>query len=76
MTQTEIKTNDRRTAPATTVRSNTTTSRLDFAKTAPKVFRAVIGLDAAARGGREPPGGVHVANTPRPPLPGRERQTN
>ncbi|MGX1950281.1 carboxymuconolactone decarboxylase family protein [Streptomyces sp. CB02115] len=54
MTTTEIKTNDRRTAPATTVRSNTTTSRLDFAKRAPKVFRAVIGLDAAARAGLDP----------------------
>ncbi|MEV7111744.1 carboxymuconolactone decarboxylase family protein [Streptomyces anulatus] len=54
MTTTEIKTNDRTTAPATTVRSNTTTPRLDFAKTAPKVFRAVIGLDAAARAGLDP----------------------
>ncbi|MEU3701485.1 carboxymuconolactone decarboxylase family protein [Streptomyces anulatus] len=54
MTTTEIKTNDRTTTPATTVRSNTTTNRLDFAKTAPKVFRAVIGLDAAARAGLDP----------------------
>ncbi|MEV5258880.1 carboxymuconolactone decarboxylase family protein [Streptomyces anulatus] len=54
MTTTEIKTNDRTTTPATTVRSNTTTPRLDFAKTAPKVFRAVIGLDAAARAGLDP----------------------
>ncbi|MFD7123753.1 MULTISPECIES: carboxymuconolactone decarboxylase family protein [Streptomyces] len=54
MTTTEIKTNDRGTTPATTVRSNTTTSRLDFARTAPKVFRAVIGLDAAARAGLDP----------------------
>lgn len=54
MTTTEIKTNDRTTTPATTVRSNTTTPRLDFAKRAPKVFRAVIGLDAAARAGLDP----------------------
>ncbi|MEU2070594.1 carboxymuconolactone decarboxylase family protein [Streptomyces anulatus] len=54
MTTTEIKTNDRTTAPATTVRTNRTTPRLDFAKTAPKVFRAVIGLDAAARAGLDP----------------------
>ncbi|MBK3558319.1 carboxymuconolactone decarboxylase family protein [Streptomyces sp. MBT56] len=54
MTTTEIKTNDRTTAPATTVRPNPATPRLDFAKTAPKVFRAVIGLDAAAREGLDP----------------------
>ncbi|MFE7367856.1 carboxymuconolactone decarboxylase family protein [Streptomyces anulatus] len=54
MTTTEIKTNDRGTAPATTDRSNPTTARLDLAKTAPKVFRAVIGLDAAARAGLDP----------------------
>ncbi|MFD0043161.1 carboxymuconolactone decarboxylase family protein [Streptomyces anulatus] len=54
MTTTEIKTNDRTTTPATTVRSNNATGRLDFAKTAPKVFRAVIGLDAAARAGLDP----------------------
>ncbi|MBK3542628.1 carboxymuconolactone decarboxylase family protein [Streptomyces rubiginosohelvolus] len=54
MTTTEIKTNDRTTAPATTVRSNPARARLDFAKTAPKVFRAVIGLDAAAREGLDP----------------------
>ncbi|MFE7141131.1 carboxymuconolactone decarboxylase family protein [Streptomyces sp. NPDC057644] len=60
MTTTEIKTNDRTTTPATTVRTNTPTTtatptaRLDFAKTAPKVFRAVIGLDAAARAGLDP----------------------
>ncbi|MGW3329994.1 carboxymuconolactone decarboxylase family protein [Streptomyces rubiginosohelvolus] len=54
MTTTEIKTNDRTTAPATTVRSNPGTARLDFAKAAPKVFRAVIGLDAAAREGLDP----------------------
>ncbi|WP_097870519.1 carboxymuconolactone decarboxylase family protein [Streptomyces sp. rh34] len=54
MTTTEIKTNDRATAPATTVRSNEGAARLDFAKSAPKVFRAVIGLDAAARAGLDP----------------------
>ncbi|MEV7947605.1 carboxymuconolactone decarboxylase family protein [Streptomyces rubiginosohelvolus] len=54
MTTTEIKTNDRTTAPATTVRSNPASARLDFAKTAPKVFRSVIGLDAAAREGLDP----------------------
>ncbi|MEU0373442.1 carboxymuconolactone decarboxylase family protein [Streptomyces sp. NPDC006283] len=31
-----------------------TTSRLNFAKAAPKAFRAVIGLDAAAREGLDP----------------------
>ncbi|MFJ9107897.1 carboxymuconolactone decarboxylase family protein [Streptomyces sp. NPDC102283] len=54
MTTTEIKTNDRTTTPATTVRSNSATGRLDFVKSAPKVFRAVIGLDAAARAGLDP----------------------
>ncbi|MFD4129408.1 carboxymuconolactone decarboxylase family protein [Streptomyces globisporus] len=54
MTTTEIKTNDRTTAPATTVRPNPATPRLNFAKTVPKVFRAVIGLDAAAREGLDP----------------------
>ncbi|MFJ9886556.1 carboxymuconolactone decarboxylase family protein [Streptomyces sp. NPDC091287] len=54
MTTTQIKTNDRTTTPATTVRSNTATGRLDFARSAPKVFRAVIGLDAAARAGLDP----------------------
>ncbi|MFB8141403.1 carboxymuconolactone decarboxylase family protein [Streptomyces parvus] len=56
MTTTEIKTNDRATAEATTVRPNpaTTTPRLNFAKAAPKAFRAVIGLDAAAREGLDP----------------------
>ncbi|MFB7227173.1 carboxymuconolactone decarboxylase family protein [Streptomyces fimicarius] len=51
MTTTEIKTNDRTTTEATTVRPNTatTTPRLNFAKAAPKAFRTVIGLDAAAR---------------------------
>ncbi|OCC07652.1 carboxymuconolactone decarboxylase family protein [Streptomyces sp. PTY087I2] len=58
MTTTEIKTNDRTATEATTVRPNTTTtattSRLNFAKAAPKAFRAVIGLDAAAREGLDP----------------------
>ncbi|MFE8915940.1 carboxymuconolactone decarboxylase family protein [Streptomyces globisporus] len=54
MTTTEIKTNDRTTTPATTVRPNTATPRLNFAKAAPKAFRAVIGLDAAAREGLDP----------------------
>ncbi|MFI1929738.1 carboxymuconolactone decarboxylase family protein [Streptomyces sp. NPDC020330] len=54
MTTTEIKTNDRTTTPATAVRSNDADGRLDFAKSAPKVFRAVIGLDAAARAGLDP----------------------
>ncbi|MFF0570669.1 carboxymuconolactone decarboxylase family protein [Streptomyces sp. NPDC004041] len=58
MTTTEIKTNDRATAGATTVRPNpataATTPRLNFAKAAPKAFRAVIGLDAAAREGLDP----------------------
>ncbi|EGE44931.1 carboxymuconolactone decarboxylase family protein [Streptomyces sp. SID4928] len=54
MTTTEIKTNDRTTTPATTVRPNPATDRIDFAKRAPKVFRAVIGLDAAAREGLDP----------------------
>ncbi|MFH9211921.1 carboxymuconolactone decarboxylase family protein [Streptomyces globisporus] len=54
MTTTEIKTNDRTTNEATTVRPNPATPRLNFAKTAPKVFRAVIGLDAAAREGLDP----------------------
>ncbi|MEU3056667.1 carboxymuconolactone decarboxylase family protein [Streptomyces griseus] len=56
MTTTEIKTNDRTTTEATTVRPNTatTTPRLNFAKAAPKAFRAVIGLDAAAREGLDP----------------------
>ncbi|WNF26681.1 carboxymuconolactone decarboxylase family protein [Streptomyces sp. C11-1] len=47
MTTTEIKTNNRATTTAPT-------ARLNFAKTAPKVFRAVIGLDAAAREGLDP----------------------
>ncbi|WP_326676913.1 carboxymuconolactone decarboxylase family protein [Streptomyces sp. NBC_01237] len=47
MTTTEIKTNDRTATAATTV-------RLNFAKAVPKVFRAVIGLDAAAREGLDP----------------------
>ena len=47
MTTTEIKTD----APSTTTG---TTVRLNFAKAAPKAFRAVIGLDAAAREGLDP----------------------
>ncbi|MGR8010878.1 carboxymuconolactone decarboxylase family protein [Streptomyces hypolithicus] len=43
MTTTEIK------QPTTS-----TTARLNFAKAAPKAFRAVIGLDAAAREGLDP----------------------
>ncbi|MER7699574.1 carboxymuconolactone decarboxylase family protein [Streptomyces sp. NPDC096095] len=54
MTTTEIKTNDRAASPATTVRRNGGGRRIDFAKSAPKVFRAVIGLDAAARAGLDP----------------------
>ncbi|MGW4630370.1 carboxymuconolactone decarboxylase family protein [Streptomyces rubiginosohelvolus] len=54
MTTTEIKTNDRTTTEATTVRPNPAMPRLNFAKAAPKVFRAVIGLDAAAREGLDP----------------------
>ncbi|MFI9012824.1 carboxymuconolactone decarboxylase family protein [Streptomyces griseus] len=54
MTTTESKTNDRTTTPATTVRPNPAADRIDFAKRAPKVFRAVIGLDAAAREGLDP----------------------
>ncbi|CAM5540446.1 carboxymuconolactone decarboxylase family protein [Streptomyces griseus] len=56
MTTTEIKTNDRTATEATTVRPNTATAtpRLNFAKAAPKAFRAVIGLDAAAREGLDP----------------------
>ncbi|MET9926432.1 MULTISPECIES: carboxymuconolactone decarboxylase family protein [unclassified Streptomyces] len=47
MTTTEIKTNDR-------TGTSAPTARLNFAKAAPKVFRAVIGLDAAAREGLDP----------------------
>ncbi|MEU0359714.1 carboxymuconolactone decarboxylase family protein [Streptomyces cyaneofuscatus] len=47
MTTTEIKPNDRTATPAPT-------ARLNFAKAAPKVFRAVIGLDVAARKGLDP----------------------
>ncbi|MFE6035825.1 carboxymuconolactone decarboxylase family protein [Streptomyces sp. NPDC056452] len=47
MTTTEIK-------PATTASPTASTVRLNFAKAAPKVFRAVIGLDAAAREGLDP----------------------
>ncbi|MGW7053445.1 carboxymuconolactone decarboxylase family protein [Streptomyces sp. NPDC054887] len=37
-----------------THRTTTTSPRLNFAKAAPKAFRAVIGLDAAAREGLDP----------------------
>ncbi|MFJ9975787.1 carboxymuconolactone decarboxylase family protein [Streptomyces cyaneofuscatus] len=47
MTTTEIKPNDRTATLAPT-------ARLNFAKAAPKVFRAVIGLDVAARKGLDP----------------------
>ncbi|WP_405550305.1 carboxymuconolactone decarboxylase family protein [Streptomyces microflavus] len=47
MKTTEIKPQNRTATPAPT-------ARLNFAKTAPKVFRAVIGLDAAAREGLDP----------------------
>ncbi|MFH8991989.1 carboxymuconolactone decarboxylase family protein [Streptomyces sp. NPDC017940] len=43
------------TAPGThTAAATGTVARVDFARTAPKVFRAVIGLDAAAREGLDP----------------------
>jgi len=45
------------TANGTTVNEatvNEMTRRLDFAKSAPKVFRALIGFDAAAREGLDP----------------------
>lgn len=45
------------TTNATASMANTTnemTRRLDFAKSAPKVFRALIGFDAAAREGLDP----------------------
>lgn len=47
MTTTEIKPNDRTATPAPT-------ARLNFAKAAPRVFRAVIGLDVAAREDMDP----------------------
>ncbi|GAA2931438.1 carboxymuconolactone decarboxylase family protein [Kitasatospora cinereorecta] len=47
MTTTEIK-------PGTDAAPLASTGRLNFAKAAPKVFRAVIGLDAAAREGLDP----------------------
>ncbi|MGW0628827.1 carboxymuconolactone decarboxylase family protein [Streptomyces sp. NPDC002758] len=37
-----------------TTQTTTHSTRLDFAKTAPKVFRALIGFDAAAREGLDP----------------------
>ncbi|MFE7479327.1 carboxymuconolactone decarboxylase family protein [Streptomyces sp. NPDC057552] len=56
MTRPESKSNDRATAAAPTVRpkARSGAARLDFAKAAPEVFRAVIGLDAAAREGLDP----------------------
>ncbi|GAA2987519.1 carboxymuconolactone decarboxylase family protein [Streptomyces fulvorobeus] len=50
MTTTEIKSD----APSATSETTATTVRLNFAKAAPKAFRAVIGLDAAAREGLDP----------------------
>ncbi|MYR92358.1 MULTISPECIES: carboxymuconolactone decarboxylase family protein [unclassified Streptomyces] len=47
MTTTEIKPQNRTATPAST-------ARLNFAKAAPRVFRAVIGLDAAAREDLDP----------------------
>ncbi|MFJ4666829.1 carboxymuconolactone decarboxylase family protein [Kitasatospora purpeofusca] len=38
----------------TNTTTHRTTARLDFARTAPKVFRAMIALDAAARAGLDP----------------------
>ncbi|MQT01924.1 carboxymuconolactone decarboxylase family protein [Streptomyces jumonjinensis] len=40
--------------PMTTAEIKTEPARLNFAKVAPKAFRAVIGLDAAAREGLDP----------------------
>ncbi|MEU6142209.1 carboxymuconolactone decarboxylase family protein [Streptomyces sp. NPDC047081] len=37
-----------------TTTTTTTTARIDFAKSAPKVFRALVGFDAAAREGLDP----------------------
>lgn len=34
--------------------TNTVSARLDFAKSAPKVFRSLVGFDAAARDGLDP----------------------
>lgn len=42
------------TAPLTGNDTTTAAERIDFAKAAPKVFRAVIGLDSAAREGFDP----------------------
>ncbi|MFD7390938.1 carboxymuconolactone decarboxylase family protein [Streptomyces sp. NPDC059852] len=39
---------------ATVTAAGAARTRLDFAKAAPKVFRAIIGLDAAARAGLDP----------------------
>ncbi|MBM9621970.1 carboxymuconolactone decarboxylase family protein [Streptomyces zhihengii] len=41
-------------APLTGNDTTATAERIDFAKAAPKVFRAVIGLDSAAREGLDP----------------------
>ncbi|MGW0909206.1 carboxymuconolactone decarboxylase family protein [Streptomyces sp. NPDC002853] len=41
-------------AAGTTAQTSTTAPRLNFAKAAPKAFKAVIGLDAAAREGLDP----------------------
>lgn len=42
------------TAAGTTVQTSAAVPRLNFAKAAPKAFKAVIGLDAAARDGLDP----------------------
>ncbi|MBT2489385.1 carboxymuconolactone decarboxylase family protein [Streptomyces sp. ISL-96] len=52
MTTTEIKQTPAASASSTALASAPT--RLNFAKAAPKAFRAVIGLDAAAREGLDP----------------------
>ncbi|MGW6025865.1 carboxymuconolactone decarboxylase family protein [Streptomyces sp. NPDC055099] len=51
MTNTQTAT---QTAAGTTAQTLTTPARLNFAKAAPKAFKAVIGLDAAARDGLDP----------------------
>ncbi|MEV6393867.1 carboxymuconolactone decarboxylase family protein [Streptomyces sp. NPDC051907] len=50
----EIKTAEIKTAEIKTTATETAPARIDFAKAAPKAFRAVIGLDAAAREGLDP----------------------
>ncbi|MFG3661946.1 carboxymuconolactone decarboxylase family protein [Streptomyces sp. NPDC047706] len=47
-------TNTIHTTDATDAASTIHAKRLDFAKAAPKAFRALIGFDAAARGGLDP----------------------